>query len=882
MIEEIGKVRLDYSEYPGTDLYSDGEVENELLDIVKNRTPEEYAKVIEQRKSWPILYHLSPLRENIIDWLPWESMIPLESTASRNAGITGESTASRNARITGESAASRNAGITGESAASRNAGIAGESAVPWEAISPLESGISREVKVPGEAKLPGEGQVSREDAGAKEDLAPGETAGTGEAVTSDKATDNRKAESMVGARDTTENAASNPGTDKPANAVMEHSAVSQKIMGGSAEGAFAGGGQGLKVLEVGSGCGAITGAIARRAGSVTCVELSKKRSEINAWRHREHGNITIHVGNFKDIEPKLPGDYDLICLIGVFEYAMGYMGGETPYEDFLKILISHLAPEGRLLIAIENQYGLKYFAGCKEDHLGTYFSGIENYEAQKGVRTFSREGLERIFRNCGVGEWHFYYPYPDYKFMTTLYSDEFLPKKGELCNNLRNFDRDRMLLFDEKAAFDGIVEDGLYPVFANSYLAVLGKGFDTKYVKYSNDRAPEYAIRTEISSSLWHRQRLVSVRKYPQTPEAEEHVRGMAAAYESLTEKYRGGNLEINRCELEEEGERLCALFEFVPGIPLSELMDAGLEKNNLEGFYEYFRQYVERIGYNSDYPAADFDPVFSNILVEEAEEREGGEEGTGRGDRWTLIDYEWTFGRAIDTRELAFRAMYCYLLEDARRSKLKPERVLKELSITEETAEYYREQEREFQRFVTGERLAMSQIREAMGYRATVPQKWIDKYQDSELVNRVQIYEDKGSGYSEEASYFVENAYQGDNLIDMKLQVEKEVNALRIDPGLFPCVVKIKEMTFNGETVPLEKKKMLSANGRIVKPSGEDTEKYSPSIVFGTNDPNLSIAVRELARLSQNTLRVRMEIVRLPLNMAQDLAAKGTRWFGN
>ncbi len=291
MIEEIGKVRLDYSEYPGTDLYSDGEVENELLDIVKNRTPEEYAKVIEQRKSWPILYHLSPLRENIIDWLPWESMIPLESTASRNAGITGES------------------------------------AVPWEAISPLESGISREVKVPGEAKLPGEGQVSREDTGAKEDLAPGETAGTGEAVTSDKATDNRKAESMVGARDTTENAASNPGTDKPANAVMEHSAVSQKIMGGSAEGAFAGGGQGLKVLEVGSGCGAITGAIARRAGSVTCVELSKKRSEINAWRHREHGNITIHVGNFKDIEPKLPGDYDLICLIGVFEYAMGYMGG---------------------------------------------------------------------------------------------------------------------------------------------------------------------------------------------------------------------------------------------------------------------------------------------------------------------------------------------------------------------------------------------------------------------------------------------------------------------------------------------------------------------------------------------------------------------------
>ena len=30
MIEEIGKVRLDYSKYPGEDFYCDGEVEDEL------------------------------------------------------------------------------------------------------------------------------------------------------------------------------------------------------------------------------------------------------------------------------------------------------------------------------------------------------------------------------------------------------------------------------------------------------------------------------------------------------------------------------------------------------------------------------------------------------------------------------------------------------------------------------------------------------------------------------------------------------------------------------------------------------------------------------------------------------------------------------------
>ncbi len=805
MVEEIGKVKLDYSVYAGKDLYSDGDVEDELLDIVKNKTPAEYAKVIEQRKSWPILYHLSPLRENIIDWLPKEAMIPKEAINVQK---------NMNSRPDAKPALDMNTSIMNDAS---DMGTAADAASALSADSTADRNSFT---------------------------------GTDAAVNSETEEVN-----SVGSR----------GSVSCAGAV---DAAETKA--------------GVKVLEVGSGCGAITGALVRKAGSVTCVELSKKRSLINAYRHKDYDNLTIHVGNFRDVEPNLPRDFDLICLIGVYEYAQSYMGGDTPYEDFLKILLSHLAPEGRLVIAIENQYGLKYFAGCKEDHLGTYFSGIENYEAGKGARTFSRAGLERIFQSCGVDEWHFYYPYPDYKFMTTLYSDEFMPKKGELSNNLRNFDRDRMLLFDEKAAFDGILKDGLFPVFANSYLVVLGKEFETKYVKYSNDRAPEYAIRTEISSRIWHRRQLVSVRKCPQTPEAVDHIKGMAAAYESLTEKYRGGSLEINRCVLADEGGLTCAEFEFVPGIPLSELMDACLERNDLEGFYGYFRQYLERVGYHSEYPAADFDPIFSNILVEQGDVSTEGEDGAS-GDKWTLIDYEWTFGRAIDIKELAFRAVYCYLLEDAKRSKLDLERILKELSITEETAEYYREQEREFQRFVTGERLAMPQIRDVIGYRAMVPQKWIDRYQDSELVNRVQIYEDKGKGFSEEESYFVEEAYQGDNFIDLKLQVGSDVNMLRIDPSLYPCVVKLKEMTYNGERMLLDKKKMLTANGRIIKPSKENAGAYYPTLVFATEDPNIHIALGELAHLPRNSLRVRMEIVRLPLSMAQDLAeVRGMRWFGN
>lgn len=559
--------------------------------------------------------------------------------------------------------------------------------------------------------------------------------------------------------------------------------------------------------------------------------------------------MTIHVGNFKDIEPELETDYDYICLIGVFEYGQSYMGTKTPYEDFLKIMLKHLAPEGRLLIAIENKLGMKYFAGCREDHLGDYFSGIENYPDGGGVRTFSRRGLERIFRTCGVTEYSFYYPYPDYKLMTTLYSDVYLPGKGELCNNLRNFDRDRMLLFNEKNAFDSVVEDGYFSVFSNSYFAVIGGKLDTKYVRYSNDRAAEYAIRTEILRDDAGR---ICVRKYPLTPEAKDHIRNMEVAYEKLCERYEGSGLAINRCELVEAAVPY-AEFEYVPGRTLSELFDDCLQREDTEGFRSLFCQYVEKIGYHAQAPVSDFDMAFSNILV--------------NGDEWTLIDYEWTFGKEIETKELAFRAVYCYLLEDERRERLDLDFVMETLGITEKEAQQYREQEMEFQKFVTGKKRSMAEIRELIGNDVMLPQNWIQRHQDYGLTERVQIYEDKGQGYSEEMSYFVPDAYKGEGQIEFEISVDGNVTMLRIDPMMDSCVVKLHSLLWNGTQLPLENRKVLHTNGKILK-GGQET-----SVVFATTDPNVNINLAGLERKAENTLSAELEIVRLPLALAEDMA---------
>lgn len=684
-LEKIGKITLDLKHYEGQDVYTDGDVEDELLNIVRDLSPVEYPRVIEERGSWPILYHLSALRENIVDWLP----------------------------------------------------------------------------------------IKKTD----------------------------------------------------------------------------------KVLEVGSGCGAITGALSRKAYSVTSVDLSKKRSTINAYKNADCENVTIHVGNFKDIEPDLDTDFDYVCLIGVFEYGQGYMGSDKPYHDFLNILRKHVKKDGRLVIAIENKFGLKYFAGCKEDHLAGYFTGIENYANGGGVRTFTRNGLEKIMKECGVEEYHFYYPYPDYKFPTTIFSDKHLPKKGELSNNLRNFDMDRMLLFDEKNAFDGIIEDDLFWLYSNSYMVIIGQDVNEEYARFSNDRAEEFAIKTVMEMAEGKK----VVRKYPVGKAAYPHILSMKASYDKLCEKYEGSKLKLNVCEIEYIEDMPVATFEYVEGVMLSEHLDECLEKEDKEGFLRLFCEYYERISYNEATKVSDYDLIFSNIIV--------------NGDEWTVIDYEWTFDREYPARELAFRALYCYLLESESRNKCDMDEMLKILKITEKDSEELRNSELSFQKWVTKKRMSMSEMRDRIGYKIVEPQKYIEENKEKERIERVQIYENKGQGYSEETSYFLKDARFSTNHIEMDVVFDGNVVDLRIDPIMDSCVVLIKELTVNGYALPDYSKKYIEVNGRSLK---GDVAGY----VFPTSDPNINLHVSNMPLKGENILHCVMEFARMSEEIGANLAQSVKKIF--
>lgn len=223
-----------------------------------------------------------------------------------------------------------------------------------------------------------------------------------------------------------------------------------------------------EVLEIGAGMGAITGILCDKVKKVTAVELSKQRAQSIMNRCADKENLEIIVGNFNDIKFENK-EFDYITLIGVFEYAALYTNTENPYIDFLNNIKTLLKPNGKLLIAIENKFGMKYWAGAPEDHTSIVYDGITGYSEQSKVKTFGKEEIKKILENSGFNNTKFYYPLPDYKLPTLIFSDEYLPDEKTIENYIPYYYEGTEIQFDEITAYKEVIKNNKFDFFANSF-----------------------------------------------------------------------------------------------------------------------------------------------------------------------------------------------------------------------------------------------------------------------------------------------------------------------------------------------------------------------------------------------------------------------------
>lgn len=188
-------------------------------------------------------------------------------------------------------------------------------------------------------------------------------------------------------------------------------------------------GENKRILELGSGCGALTRILGELGHSVHAVEGARDRALITAERCRDLDKVKVFNANFNEIEFENKF-YDFILLIGVLEYSALFLNDKSlspgqALSQILGTLKTKLKKDGALIIAIENKLGFKYLSGCTEDHTGIEYESILDYPNTEGTKTFTKNQLEETLKSTGFDYIQFFYPFPDYKIPQTIISDQF-------------------------------------------------------------------------------------------------------------------------------------------------------------------------------------------------------------------------------------------------------------------------------------------------------------------------------------------------------------------------------------------------------------------------------------------------------------------------
>ncbi|WP_018305796.1 class I SAM-dependent methyltransferase [Desulfitobacterium hafniense] len=253
------------------------------------------------------------------------------------------------------------------------------------------------------------------------------------------------------------------------------------------------------VLEIGSGYGAVTGLLCDRCKTVTCVETQPYKAEALAKRYKNRTNMDIYVGNVVDLKFEIKFDY--IIMLGILEYQGNGSKGKDRYIAFIRSIKELLNDKGKILLATENRYGIRYFCGEKEPFSHIPFYGINRYPKGCAAYAFDKRELTDIVNESGL-HFKFYYPVPDYKHTQMIFTDEYLPKSSLRERIVPYYNDKSTLVALEKDLYDDLVANNVFPFFSNSFLLECGLDdhfSDVVSAALSTDRGSEHGFATVIS-----------------------------------------------------------------------------------------------------------------------------------------------------------------------------------------------------------------------------------------------------------------------------------------------------------------------------------------------------------------------------------------------
>lgn len=331
------------------------------------------------------------------------------------------------------------------------------------------------------------------------------------------------------------------------------------------------------------------------------------------------------------------------------------------------------------------------------------------------------------------------------------------------------------------------------------------------YTKYSDDRAPEYQIRTDIVIDDIGKKK---IRKKALFSCGKKHIQNHKKIYEQLNEIYSKENeVLINKCKITEQGLEV----EYVEGKTLEDLLDKCLSKDDIIGFTGIFSRFLEivnmqckdkmfvlterfkeifgEIEFSYEQKAAEFcdiDMIFENFIC-----KDNGE--------WVIIDYEWTFECLIPIKFVVFRSLFYYFNKIKGINKCDYKYFMEIASISEDEWQIFERMEKNFQKFIMHNSVTMHEIRDLIGNKLYNVGDLIEKTILQKEQSKIQIYFDYGIGFTEVNSWIFEPEKEFDGKVEIKIILDKRVKRIRVDPAVVSCIVSDLEVLSPANLKPEE-----------------------------------------------------------------------------
>ena len=330
------------------------------------------------------------------------------------------------------------------------------------------------------------------------------------------------------------------------------------------------------------------------------LEVGNKSEELTKFLIDKCSSIQ-KISKIEELE-NIDAKFDIIILIGINE------NEKINLKNLVRRLEAFLEMDGRILLAVDNKFGLRFWAGNPENILEKKFTSLLGYNNEyEKIETYTKRYIETQLNEIGY-KTRFYYPLPDYRRPNVIFSDDALPEYNSIDKYNPYYTGKSDILFNEIDVFREILktDKDMFTFFANSFLVEVikkEKEYDTtyNYISYNNLRKEKYRLITKISNTY--------VEKQIVNEKAEEHYENIKNNIKILQEN------NIKTVDYIDEDKIKSKYIE--QKYLLNNVLTEKLEKGQAEEFESIINNYIKTITIEP-YKENDYDKtVFGKYGVE-------------------------------------------------------------------------------------------------------------------------------------------------------------------------------------------------------------------------------------------------------------------------